>query len=363
VRVLHCIHSLVSGGAERQVCLLAEHSSRHGMEAAILCVNDSGNEIADPSVRIYRTARQNKYNLSLFPAINQAVRDFNPDILHAWLPAAVTVPTLLTAKRHALPVVFSYRNRMSFVGLRTLAEFLVARAFASGVAANSPVAQSSAAYRWLYRQKRSVTIPNAVAVGATTKVRQWSGEGTLRVLFVGRLTAQKNLACLLQAVASLKSSHSVSLTLCGEGEDRQRIEVSARRLGIESETTLTGYCHEVYRVMCQHDVLVLPSLWEGMPNVLLEALALGLPSIVSDIPAHRSIVGTSNCAFLFEPRQPAHLAARLMEFANSRERVAHMVDTGRHIANAYTPAAMTERYRDYYSSLVADYRRANIRCA
>lgn len=351
-RVLHCIHSLNGGGAERQLKLLAASSARHGMEAAILCVNTSGNDMVDSSVAIYTTTRRNKYNFSIFPALDAAIGRFAPDILHAWLPISVTVPALLTAARHRVPVVFSYRNRMSLDSVRALAEFVFVAALAKGVAANNPVVDSGPAYRWLYRLKHSVTIPNAVDTRGFHKFAHWLGDRPLRVLFVGRLTRQKNLECLLQAVASIDDSPRVELTVCGDGEDRLQIENSIRELGIGNRTSLLGLRADIYRIMSEHDLLVLPSWWEGMPNVLLEALAIGLPCVVSDIPPHRRLV--TECARLFDPASPPQLAREILCVRGSPEGMRGMVDAGREVAARYTTDAMAAEYRQYYDSLLRE---------
>jgi glycosyltransferase involved in cell wall biosynthesis len=350
MRVLHCIHSLEGGGAERQLKLLAESSARHGMEAAILCVNASGNDIVDSSVSVYTTARCNKYNFSIFPALKAAIGRFSPDILHAWLPISVTVPALLAAARHRLPVVFSYRNRMSLDSARALAEFVFVVALAEGVAANNPVVDSGPAYRWLYRLKHSATIPNAVDTRGFYKSAHWLGDRPLRVLFVGRLTRQKNLECLLQAIAAIDDVPSVELTVCGDGEDRAQIEYRIRELGIGARTSLLGVRADIYRIMSEHDLLVLPSWWEGMPNVLLEALAIGLPCVVSDIPAHRRLV--AGCARLFDPVSPPQLVKEILCLRGSPEGMRRMVDAGREVAARYTIDAMASEYRQYYDSLL-----------
>ena len=105
--------------------------------------------------------------------------------------------------------------------------------------------------------------------------------------------------------------------------------------------------------MQQSDAFVLPSWFEGMPNVLLEALAIGLPAIVSDIPSHRQIVGTTGSAMFFNPASADQLAKALDSLATSETRQSTMVHAGRTLAAARRPSEMAEQYRTMYQRLLA----------
>ena len=350
IRVLHCIHSLSGGGAERQVQLLVAESQHAGMEPAIFCVNDKGSELIGRSVPIYKSTQSIKYNYSLFGSLHEAMRKFHPDVLHAWLPASMTIPAMLVAFAHRVPSVFSYRNRMFFNRPLTVPEYLCALMAASRVVSNNPVGRSNLAYRALYKLKRGVEIKNAVQVDARFRKQRTdpSPDSARTILFAGRLTAQKNWRCLLRAIPLIETQHSYRVTICGDGEDAKELRELINELKLQDTVTLLGYRRDVYAIMQSADVLVLPSWYEGMPNVLLEALAIGIPSIVSGIPSHRDLIGDTRCAMTFNPNSPAELAARIREFFANPSCATEMVRAGWNIAEAHAPLAMAGRYRDFY---------------
>lgn len=365
IRVLHCIHSLSGGGAERQAQLLVAESRNAGMEPGIFCVNDTGGEHIGRSVPIFKSKQSNKYNFSLFGSLNKAIRNFRPNVLHAWLPASMTIPAMLVASWHRVPSVFSYRNRMFFNRPLTVPEYLCALMAASKVVSNNPIERSNFAYRALYKLKDGVEIKNAVQVDACFKKQRVGPhhESVRTILFAGRITAQKNWRCLLHALPLIDTQHAYRLTICGDGEDTKELRELIDELKLQENVTLLGYRKDVYTIMQSADLLVLPSWYEGMPNVLLEALAIGLPSIVSDIPSHRDLIGNTQCAMTFNPNSPAELAARINEFFANHNCAAEMAQAGWDIAKAYSPLAMAVRYRDFYLSMTGGESGATASCS
>lgn len=355
IRVLHCIHSLSGGGAERQVQLLVAESQNAGMEPGIFCVNATGRELIGRSVPIFKSKQSNKYNFSLFGSLNEAIRNFRPNVLHAWLPSSMTIPAMLVALTHRVPSVFSYRNRMFFNRPLTVPEYLCALIAASRVVSNNPVGRSSLAYRALYKLKNGVEIKNAVQLDERFKKTRANPhtDPVRTILFAGRITAQKNWRCLLHALPLIDAKHSYRLTICGEGEDRREMCALIDELKLQGKVTLLGYRKDLYAIMQSADVLVLPSWYEGMPNVLLEALAIGIPCIVSDIPSHRDLFGDTQCAMTFNPNSPAELAACINELFSNPSCALKMTRAGWKIAEAHTPQEMAEQYRNFYSDMMA----------
>lgn len=104
------------------------------------------------------------------------------------------------------------------------------------------------------------------------------------VLSVGRLTRQKGYPTLLKAFAILRRTVSAKLVILGEGELRRDLETLAQQLGISDDMALTGFVSNPYAWMRRANVFVLASAWEGLPGVLLQAMACGTPVIATDCP-------------------------------------------------------------------------------
>jgi glycosyltransferase involved in cell wall biosynthesis len=131
----------------------------------------------------------------------------------------------------------------------------------------------------------------------------------LMVGTVGWLTAQKDFQCLLDAFALLqREMPGLRLLIVGDGEQRPFLEEKVRRLGSAERVSFLGQRPDVITFLNQIDVFVLPSRWEGLPTVVLECMAAGVPIIASDIPGTRELVSHGVTGWLFPPGQPVRLA-------------------------------------------------------
>ncbi|WP_290649806.1 glycosyltransferase [Aquisalimonas sp.] len=113
------------------------------------------------------------------------------------------------------------------------------------------------------------------------------------IMGLGRLTRQKDFPTLLDAFARLQHRRGARLIILGEGPERGALEAQAYRLGITARLHLAGFQSNPYAWLRRTDLFVLSSAWEGSPNALTEALALGRPSVSTDCPSGpREILGS-----------------------------------------------------------------------
>ncbi len=99
------------------------------------------------------------------------------------------------------------------------------------------------------------------------------------IMAMGRLTRQKDFPTLLRAHARLQQNRSTRLIILGEGDDRNQLERLAGELGVTDSVDFAGFQSNPYAWLSRADLFVLSSAWEGSPNALTEALALGIPSV------------------------------------------------------------------------------------
>lgn len=175
---------------------------------------------------------------------------------------------------------------------------------ASYIVANSKSLQELAQKTANRFNKNVVYIPN----GVDTAIFIPSTEKTsIRILFVGRLVEQKGVTYLLHALHELKSegtfiTHKVQCDIVGDGPLRASLEQEARDLGVDSDTIFHGWItrDQLPQLYKRAYIMVLPSFEEGMPNVLLEALAAGLPIVATDIGGTNELVANQKNGFLYK---------------------------------------------------------------
>ncbi len=154
-----------------------------------------------------------------------------------------------------------------------------------------------------------------------------SGE-KLRLLFVGRVHREKNLGVVIDQLPALPN---IELLVAGDGAQRPELAQRADKLGVSSRIRWLGWQAKdslpaLYR---NAEVLVNPSLYEGSPNVVLEAMASGLPTIASDTPGNRSVVRDGENGLLFPLAEPAALQAALACMASDRTLARRLGENGR----------------------------------
>ncbi len=179
-----------------------------------------------------------------------------------------------------------------------------------------------------------------------------------RLLFAGRLSVQKNIPLLLHALAGV--SGQFETVLAGDGELGPALRATAAGLGLRH----VRFCgradgaalRALYRAA---DVLVLPSEREGMPLVLLEAMAMGLPVVGTDIPGIRGLVADGQNGFLVPPGDPAALRAALLRMTTDPERYQRMAAAARERARQYTWERAGAEFERLYAGLAQPRRRAS----
>jgi len=134
-----------------------------------------------------------------------------------------------------------------------------------------------------------VVTPDLEARAAPAPAHPWfatdSRPAVPVLLAVGRLSRQKDFPTLLRAFARLREQRGARLVVLGEGPDRQPLENLARELGIAGDVDFPGFAPNPYPYLRRADLFALSSAWEGSPNALTEALALGTPVVATNCPS------------------------------------------------------------------------------
>jgi glycosyltransferase involved in cell wall biosynthesis len=149
------------------------------------------------------------------------------------------------------------------------------------------------------------------------------------LLAIGRMTPQKDFATLLHAFAEVREHTPVKLLILGEGEDRPMLETLARDLGLGDDLSMPGFVDNPYPYIKHADVLVSSSAWEGLPTVMIEALALGTPVVATDCPGgSREILQDGEYGQLVEMRNPLALANAVMATLTTPSDKAKLIERG-----------------------------------
>lgn len=171
---------------------------------------------------------------------------------------------------------------------------------------------------------------------------------------VGRLRPQKGYPILLAAAAQVRQTlPHAHFVLIGDGELRPQLEAQAQQLGIADAVTFLGPRHDVEQLYGLLDLFVSSSLWEGLPTVILEAMAAGCPVVATAVAGSRDLVGKDERGLLAPPNDPAALAAAIVRLAQTPLLVQAMIQQAKQfVGDHFAITAVARRHEALYRKLL-----------
>lgn len=284
--------SLSSGGAERVMANIASDLKNFDIKASIIIFSHKEKEYSvDQSVDIYvlndyvPVHKGIRGKLEKFQYLIYLFKKINPDIVIPFLSGASEYAFIASKFVHA-KFVSTIRNNPKVwpesFRLR-IHNYLLC------MFANRCFFQNNEQMSFFpkFVQKKAFVLPNPInqkAFEAGEKYKNKDGKIT-RIVSVGRLNAQKNFPLLIQAIKEIHKIYpKISLDIWGEGECREELFDLIKKDNLDGIVTLKGYSSNIYKELLEYDAFVLSSDYEGMPNALMEAMAIGLPCISTDCP-------------------------------------------------------------------------------
>jgi len=256
------------------------------------------------------------------------------------------LPAVVAKRRFGVPFVTTYgfwygrlaRSRTTGV-LRRAVESLALRAADAVIVTTSELGAHVAAR---VGGAKVHLIPNGVDTTRFAPIPRRPGR-LKNVLYVGRLSAEKNLGAVVAAAAGLAGRFELRLTFVGDGPARASLEAEARRRGVAVEFVPVVEHRRVPAYLAAADAFVLPSRTEGHPKALLEAMSAGVPCVASNVGGNRAVIEAGATGLLFDLGDPGGLAEALARVlgdpegaralaARARARVVERYDLARLVA-------------------------------
>ncbi|MGD9840629.1 MAG: glycosyltransferase [Candidatus Bipolaricaulis sp.] len=301
MRVALFFHGLLGGGVERVMVNLAAGFVRKGLDVDMVVGKAEGPLLSDvPSqVRIVDLGVVRMHRA--LPGLVRYLREERPhallsaldhsNVVALWARAIARVPTRVAVSirfdtSQVVEQAHSLRDRF----VRTWTRPFYRRAEAV-IAVSQGVAEDLVRHTGVPREKvhviyNPVVTPELFLRAELDPAHPWFFPGAPPVILgVGRLAKQKDFATLIRAFARVRQVLPARLLILGEGEERLNLERLVQEMGLDGEVALPGFVGNPFPFMKRAAVFALSSRWEGLSNVLIEALALGTPVVATDCPS------------------------------------------------------------------------------
>ena len=365
-KILFVITGLGRGGAETQLTQLALRLKARGWEVKVVSIMppQAYEEVLRAAdIPVVSLGVRSKWpDLRPVFRLIREIRQWRPQVIHSFMFHAnllarlvqswVSVPVLLCSIRtfhegNLREWLYRWTDRLCTLTTHVSQEGMRHYVNSRTVPAHKMVYLPNGVDTTLFHSDNDFYLRQRATLGFQKDHFLW--------LAVGRLVPAKNYFLLLQAFAQVSIEFpSAYLWIAGEGRERARIEDMAKELGVQRRVSLLGIRTDVPDLMRVADAFVLSSAWEGMPNVVLEAAASGLPVISTRVSGVGDIVLDGETGYLVPPKDSKALAQAMLRLMRLPEPVRRQMGqkARAHVREHFDIEHIVDRWEDLYRRLL-----------
>jgi len=367
------ISNLEFGGAQRQLVEFVNHADTERFELHIISLSDYiplAQEIAAGRAQVHVVQKGWKFDISVVSRLARLLRDIDAMIVHAYLYDA-EIASRLAGTMGGVPVIVgSERNTDYTLRRPQVVGYRLTKSLRDACIANSAAGAEFNARLLGYDAGHYIVIPNGVntdksrprPVAAARAALSLHAEKFV-VGVVASFKQQKNHALFFRAARTLVDRYPESrLVLVGDelhgglhgsSEYKESIIRLVTELGLDDYCTFLGNRADVEAIYPAFNVTVLPSLFEGTPNVALESMACGVPVVATDVSDNATVVPDAHCGYIVPLDGADVLAERLVTLASDAELAQRLGNNARDwVEKEYSSSRLARRTEAAYDALL-----------
>lgn len=359
MKIAFCIGSLNKGGAERVVSNLANYLIKNNDVSIITTINSDIFYKIDSKVKLFKLDHNYKGKVNKFKKNRQRIFELKRiikhqkfDVIISFLPEPSYRVLFLKLFNKKIKVIVSVRNdpRVEYKSIinNLIMRFLYPKA-------DGFVFQTEDAKNYFSKkiQQKSVIIPNPINENFMCK--PFDGEREKIIVTVGRLEKQKNHKMLINAFSQVSNKiPEYKLIIYGSGSLKEELEQLIKKLKLNNKVILAGQIDDVKDKIYKASLFVLSSNYEGMPNALIEAMALGLPCISTDCPCGgpRYLINNMENGVLVELNNENELAKNILNLIANPSLAKKIEEKASTSIKKLNPERINNKWIEYVKSIV-----------
>lgn len=331
--ILHSIRQGKIGGGESHVLSLVSRLDPKEYRSIVVAMTDGPmiDELKKIGVKSYVIHTLKPFNPLITKELCKIIKEENVDLIHAHGTRAAS-NSLRSAKKTNTPMIYTVHGWAFHIDQSPI-PFYFRRASESYLTknVNRTICVSFANERLgqeLFRLKNSVVIHNGVDFEKFDHEKHHRSalrselsipEDAYLISYIVRMTMQKDPINLVESIAvAVKKSPKLHFLIVGDGELMTSVKSTIKQLRIGSHITLAGFRSDIPEVLSASDAYTLPSLWEGLPIGIIEAMAMKKAIVASNIEANAEMITNGEHGILVPVKQPEELAQAFATIANNK---------------------------------------------
>lgn len=363
IKIVQVTHDLALGGLQRVIVNICRTIDRNRFDLYVLCLRDTGcfkNEIADLGIPVTLIEQKKGTDYFSFFKVKSFLQQVQPDVIHTHNTQPFidgTIASILTGKK--IRIIHTDHARNFPDKLRyMLAERVCSWFSFKVVGVSEHTSQNLVKYEKI-SPKKIQTIPNGIdpkplriKINKEKKRNELGLSPDSPVLGVAvRLSEQKGISFLLKAMPAILSfCPKLILVIAGDGPLKEQLEKETIQLGIDKNVRFLGLRLDTIDLLKIFDIYVLPSLWEGLPMVILEAMGAGCPIIATDVGGLRQAIENKKHGLLIQPSDPKAIESAVISLLeNSALKDSLAKGALDRFFEKYDAKVMTQQYESLYT--------------
>ena len=361
-RLMLITHDLALGGLQQVVIAICRTINRDLFDVAVLCLREKGEfsgEIEKLGIPVFLLPQKpSGVDYFAFFKVARLLRKQHIDIVHTHNTQPMidgVIGSLLAGVRTIIHTdhARSFPDKKKYM----FAEWFLSHFVYRVVGVSEHTAQNLHHYEKIPLRKISVIyngIDRAIRnipMNVPQKRKELGIVNSGPVIGLGvRLSQQKGITFLLDAMPQIVEHFpEITLVIAGSGHLEKELKEKTVSLNLHRNVLFTGLRTDMQEVLRLFDCYVLPSLWEGLPMVLLEAIAIGCPVVATDVGGNRSIIQTGKNGILVKPGDSTALANAVIAILNNPEKKKKYAENGMRLFDEkFEASVMTKAYEQLY---------------
>jgi glycosyltransferase involved in cell wall biosynthesis len=361
-RILYIISQLGRGGAEQQFYYLLKYLRPNARVISLTSGGYWAGPLRDMGYEVIEPERRGRADLRRFLRIIQETRNYKPHVIHIYIDGVYGLYGRLIAilLRHPR-VIVGERSNPAFDPIW----YIQARALLLNRFVRFVVANSQAAYCFLTHEMKLPThkgkfIPNGLEIERIVK-ESTDGPNPLSVdwqnrvvvIFMGGLSSPKVPELFVRVAKRVVDQYpDVRFVMVGDGELHGSVESIRHQLGLDDMVLLAGHQFNVPRWLSASSIFLMTSSFEGMPNALMEAMAVGLPSVVTKVGGCAELVSEGETGYIVPVGDELALADRVIRLVSDANLRQSMGSKAQLRILQFDVQSMVEQYKAIYDSIL-----------